>query len=257
MKAASSQDFPKKSLDARVRILWWIELLPLLIPSIIFLGAVYFFFEDFHQLPGMVLFTLLFIITLAVPYKFIQLKYENFLYSFRQEDLLIKKGIIDKVRYVIPYDKIQNVTSSRNAVENILGLSTIHIETAAHLVIDDDIKLPGIAGYELFIKELMEKVKHAQTENKEENKSHHGQMIDSLKHMENYLKEVHTSLASINSEKLLHSFVEKSKELHDSSAKEHHYLAMIEELKSLNKEIKSLRADFASSKRIRPKRYGE
>jgi membrane protein YdbS with pleckstrin-like domain len=103
----------------------------------------------------------MFVISLFIPYGIAELRYKKFIYALGEKDLTIKRGVIEKLRYVVPYEKIQDVTVSRSPLELILGIGTVHIETAGHKSVDGEITLPGIQDYNNLVNHLIEESKRA------------------------------------------------------------------------------------------------
>ena len=154
-----------KWLSPRVKLLWYLEIAPALlaIPIMIFVVA--------YILPVVVgaspvfqydvVFISIFIISLFVPYGIVELRYKKFIYALGEKDLTIKRGVVEKLRYVVPYEKIQDVTVSRSPLELLLGVGTVHIETAGHKAVEGEITLPGIEDYNGLVNHLIEESKRA------------------------------------------------------------------------------------------------
>ncbi|MEW6721840.1 MAG: PH domain-containing protein [Candidatus Micrarchaeota archaeon] len=154
-----------RHLDPRIRIRWFLWRLILLLPIF---AALYVLF--YVALPALghpagiqhdVIFWLLAIASVALNALFISLRYRKFVYALREKDLIIQRGIVEKLRYVVPYEKIQNVTVSRDFIDVLLGTGTLHIETAAHMVLDNEIRLPGIQNDSDLVNELVARSKAA------------------------------------------------------------------------------------------------
>lgn len=58
------------------------------------------------------------------------LEYINYSYRFDEFDLIMKKGILDKVQTSVPYRQIQDVDIERPLSYQLLGLSRLVIKTA-------------------------------------------------------------------------------------------------------------------------------
>jgi len=80
-------------------------------------------------------------------------RYYIFTYEFQEQEIVIEDGIILRKHIVIPYSKIQNVNTFQNIFEQMLGIGTIKLETAAELFAEG--KIEGIAKP----KEMAEKIK--------------------------------------------------------------------------------------------------
>lgn len=59
-----------------------------------------------------------------------QLVYQNYFFSIDEEGFQKWYGIIHKNQVSIPFEQIQNVNITRSLLDQMLGLSRIHIETA-------------------------------------------------------------------------------------------------------------------------------
>jgi uncharacterized membrane protein YdbT with pleckstrin-like domain len=138
-----------RNLDSRIKLRWFagwaVFLVPLLVAIYISAYMVlpeYGFAFAVHYETLLIFFTVVLIISLFLKD---ELKYRRYVYSMNSTELIIEKGIVEKIRYIIPYEKIQNVTVSRDLPDRILGLCTLHIETAAHYSGGRRMLLPGIA----------------------------------------------------------------------------------------------------------------
>ena len=118
-------------LSPKIKIVWYLEKIALFVPIIIGL-----FIASLLLPQNSIELFLVAIAALIIPYLYVHFKYARFSYALREKDLIIRKGIIERLDYIVPYDKIQNVTISRNTYEVLFGLATLHIETAAHFVVE-------------------------------------------------------------------------------------------------------------------------
>ncbi len=101
-------------------------------------------------------FFFILIIIIILPYLlWIELNYHNYTYQFRRKRLVIRRGVLNKERTVIPYIKIQNVNVNRNLLQRTLGLATIKIETAGSNPWESEGLIDGIGDYHNFIKHTM------------------------------------------------------------------------------------------------------
>jgi membrane protein YdbS with pleckstrin-like domain len=153
-----------RKLNPKIKARWLLERIITLIPLLASI-AVLLYLVNYQQVEvnpayyAVLAFAVA--LLLAAAYSEVELRYSKFVYALRDKDLLIQKGIIEKIRYVIPYEKIQNVTVSRDFIEVALGLGTVHIETAAHVYVENDIILPGVSNDENLVTELVERSKIA------------------------------------------------------------------------------------------------
>ncbi len=168
-------------LSPKIKLLWFLEITPLLV-GLLVLAYLFFYhllpltgFHDEHSLIALLVSSLGLVLSSFI---FIEIKYKKWVYSFDEKEFIIKKGIFEKLRYIIPYEKIQNVSVSRNPAELIFGLGTIHIETAATVPAESDLLLPGIEEYHDVVNEL---IGHSQKEKKGNSEEiHHIKMIQEL-----------------------------------------------------------------------------
>ena len=65
--------------------------------------------------------------TLWLPY----LHFKVLGYALRENDLLVRRGVLFRTIYAIPLGRIQHVDTHRGPVERIFGLATISIYTAS------------------------------------------------------------------------------------------------------------------------------
>lgn len=75
--------------------------------------------------------------------------YHFYRYELGEKGVNIEKGIISKKYVSIPYNKIQNVNIYRGLLDQIMGLSILHIETAGFSAPmysqQSEGKLPGLS----------------------------------------------------------------------------------------------------------------
>jgi len=73
---------------------------------------------------GIVIFILLLVYIYQCYY------YRYYFYDLRQEDIVIKKGVISRGEITLPYSKIQNVFVDQDFWDRIFRIYDVHIETA-------------------------------------------------------------------------------------------------------------------------------
>lgn len=102
------------------------------------------------------------IVLLLLPYLvWIELNYHNYTYQFRKKRLVIRKGVLNKERTVIPYTQIQNININRNVLQRMLGIATIKIETAGTNPWESEGIIDGLGDYHRFIHHAMELVERS------------------------------------------------------------------------------------------------
>ncbi|RLG18898.1 hypothetical protein DRN67_03745 [Candidatus Micrarchaeota archaeon] len=88
-----------------------------------------------------------------------RIRYNAFTYSFGEDELIIRDGIITRQRIVVPYERIQRVSTERTLRERLLSLANLRIETAARDAKRFSAVIPGIA-YEERDRIIAEVMKH-------------------------------------------------------------------------------------------------
>ena len=153
---------PVYHLDPSVRIYWS---LGVIITGIIFwlvlMLVAGFTMESFLGLRRELFPLIFFIIVLVmlVPYfVWVELNYHNYTYQFRKKRLVIKRGVLNKERTVIPYAKIQNINVNTNVLQRALGIATIKIETAGTNPWESEGIIDGIGDHRKFVTHAMELV---------------------------------------------------------------------------------------------------
>src|SRR5512143_1043572 len=173
-----------RKLNRRIKVRWFLERSATVVPFLAgFLAVLYL--TSYSDPEGMgpaqfAAFAIAAAASLAAVYGYVEIKYRKFVFALREKDFLIQKGVVEKIRYVIPYEKIQNVTVSRDVIDQALGLGTLHIETAAHVIVDNDIVLPGISNEENLVTELVARSREAKDSGKESPETMLGVMKEML-----------------------------------------------------------------------------
>lgn len=128
----------ERRLDARVRVVWALRSAT----GALVLGAVatvagFLLRRAFW--PGIVVFTAVF----ALGAVFAFARYRTWRYRVREDSLLLDRGVLTKVRTVVPYVRIQHVDSRRGPVERALGLASVVVYTAGSR--GADVTIPGLS----------------------------------------------------------------------------------------------------------------
>ena len=166
MGRANSMD-SSRHLDPRVRIIWLVPT-AVLILFIWIVGAGFSVFapdqvSNFsYGIPAILFPIALLILLLTVlglpSYAWVHMNYINFTYELASGDVVIREGVFTRKRTVIPYGRIQNITTQRTVLERAFGIATLSIETAGTNPGVSEGILPGISEYEKVIGEIMEHV---------------------------------------------------------------------------------------------------
>jgi uncharacterized membrane protein YdbT with pleckstrin-like domain len=140
------------------------------------------------------------IVLIMLPYfLWVELNYHNYTYQFRKKRLVIRKGVLNKERVIIPYDRIQNINVTHNVMQRALKLATVKIETAGTNPWESEGVIEGVGNYQQFIKhtmELVEKTKehegqaHVDDKKSQDEKLHKESELEYLKQIAAELKEL-------------------------------------------------------------------
>jgi hypothetical protein len=128
---------PERTLEPRIR---WVWLLRSALAALV-LGAVVGAVSVALDAPiwvGPAVFTALF--ALGVTRAF--LRYRSWSYRVRADSLFLDRGVLTRVRTVVPYVRIQHVDASRGPVERTFGLATVVVYTAGSR--GADVSIPGL-----------------------------------------------------------------------------------------------------------------
>lgn len=129
---------PERRLDPRVRYGWALGA----VGGAGVVGAVaavagLFLFDD-PVTPGGGVFTLF----AGVGLLLVVFRYRVWRYEVRTDSLFLERGVVTRVRTVVPYVRIQHVDVSRSPVERALGLASVVVYTAGSR--GADVTIPGV-----------------------------------------------------------------------------------------------------------------
>ncbi len=71
-----------------------------------------------------------------------ELRYRIFGFEVRDDALYIRRGVITRIRTVVPFVRLQHVDTQRGPVERTLGLSSVVVYTAGSR--QADVSIPGL-----------------------------------------------------------------------------------------------------------------
>ncbi|WP_434084116.1 PH domain-containing protein [Haloglomus halophilum] len=128
---------PEQSLESTVRLVWFLRAAL----AAVVLGAVAGALSVVLDGPawvGAVVFTVLFLFGATRAH----LRYESWSYRVRTDSLFLDRGVLTRVRTVVPYVRIQHVDASRGPVERAFGLATVVVYTAGSR--GADVSIPGL-----------------------------------------------------------------------------------------------------------------
>ncbi|QSG10912.1 putative membrane protein YdbS, contains bPH2 (bacterial pleckstrin homology) domain [Halapricum desulfuricans] len=127
-----------RTLDPRVRWLWVGRALvvALILGAIATAGAL----AALPQWPwiGPAVFVL--VATLGVGHAL--LLYRSWSYEVREDSMLLDRGVITRIRTVVPYVRVQHIDTSRGPIERAVGLSSLVVYTAGSR--GADVTIPGL-----------------------------------------------------------------------------------------------------------------
>ena len=127
-----------ESLHPRIMIIWALQNL---IVALIFAGLTLGADQILDLLPWyapiivfVVLYTLLIVHTI--------LRYRIWQFEVREDELYLERGVITRIKTVVPYVRIQHVDSRRGPLERILSLASTVVYTAGSR--GADVLIPGL-----------------------------------------------------------------------------------------------------------------
>lgn len=91
------------------------------------------------------------IFTIVFP----KLKYNNWFFELKDDELLLKRGVVTKISSTAPYCRIQHIDIAQNIIERMFGLSSLVVYTAGTK--GADLVIPGLPHY--YAQELQNKLK--------------------------------------------------------------------------------------------------
>lgn len=131
---------PLQRLDPAVRLVWWFEGLLAALPPIIAAAVIDFLVQD--AVPRGLITAIVAFVVGALAALVPLLRYRRWGYQLREDDLLIRSGLVWRKTSVIPYIRLQFVDTKQGPVERLLGLSQLVVHTAA---VGTSGSLPGLS----------------------------------------------------------------------------------------------------------------
>ncbi|PIT84073.1 hypothetical protein COU37_05445 [Candidatus Micrarchaeota archaeon CG10_big_fil_rev_8_21_14_0_10_45_29] len=202
---------PPRYLDPKVKLVWFLPTaVALLIIWLIAFFAI-IFAADTNSLMGMSkpVFLLVLAIVLTVfigipAYAYHHIEYMSYTYAIEESEFVIREGVITRHTTVIPYNRIQNINTTRSLLERLLGLASLQIETAGSTTHAEG-HLPGVINKDALIAEIMQKVEGAKR--RRAMGGSQGENIEKTQHQ--LLSEILKELSQLNNN--LQSFIERGK----------------------------------------------
>lgn len=136
---------PTQTLHPSIRTIWTIKLIgfsALLVLGAFFYDLTHFFGGGDTWLPSGT--TTLLVIVLAGLYSFIwpRLRYRYWSFEVRPEELYLQRGVLNRVRTVVPLRRIQHLDVSQDLLEREFGLGRLIVHTAGSR--SSDVVIPGL-----------------------------------------------------------------------------------------------------------------
>ena len=134
-----------RSLEPSIKIIWTIKFAALLgslvIAAMLYEVYIYFSGAEFFLPAGVLTASGVFVallITILVP----RLRYRYWRFDLRTEELYLERGILNRVRTIVPLRRIQHLDVSQNVLEREFNLSKLIVHTAGSR--SSDVVLPGL-----------------------------------------------------------------------------------------------------------------
>jgi len=81
----------------------------------------------------------------ALAWRFVGRRYGSWGYAEREDDLLVRRGVMFARLSVVPYGRMQFIDVTAGPLERAFGLATVRLHTAAAAT---DARIPGLAREE-------------------------------------------------------------------------------------------------------------
>jgi hypothetical protein len=128
----------ERSLDPRVRTLWIANSFVTALVLGTLVGAGTLLLLDGPAWAGPVAF----VIVGALGVVFAVYRYRTWTYEVRTEAVYIERGVLTRIRTIVPHVRIQHVDTQRSPLERTLGLARVVIYTAGSR--QADVSIPGL-----------------------------------------------------------------------------------------------------------------
>ena len=131
-----------RTLDPRVRWLWvGRAVVVALVLGVIGAAVAGALAPDYQWIgPGV------FVVVTALGTAHALLLYRSWTYEVREDSLFLDRGVITRVRTIVPYVRVQHIDTSRGPIERAMGLSSLVVYTAGSR--GADVTIPGIRPWE-------------------------------------------------------------------------------------------------------------
>jgi membrane protein YdbS with pleckstrin-like domain len=81
------------------------------------------------------------VVLTALLWRFVGRRYRSWGYAEREDDLLVRRGVMFARLSVVPYGRMQFIDVTAGPLERALGLATVRLHTAAAAT---DARIPGL-----------------------------------------------------------------------------------------------------------------
>lgn len=133
-----------RPLDPAIRTIWSIKLglvMGAILIAVLFYEVTHLFDED-GWLPPFVLAGVVLVAGLAVSLVVPRLRYRYWRFDLRPEELYLERGILNRVRTIVPLRRIQHLDVSQDILEREFDLGKLIVHTAGAR--SSDVVLPGL-----------------------------------------------------------------------------------------------------------------
>ncbi|MGM0398764.1 MAG: PH domain-containing protein [Halobacteriota archaeon] len=125
-------------LDPRVRFVWAIgALISALVVGVVATGILVFLTD----LPVWIGVTVAFVV-LVLGLGHVFLRYRIWRFEVQDDALYLERGVLTRVRTVVPYVRIQHVDTQRGPVDRVFGIGSVVVYTAGSR--GADVAIPGL-----------------------------------------------------------------------------------------------------------------
>lgn len=125
-------------LNPRVRIVWLVGALS----TAAILGIVFALADTFLLAVGRWLGPVAFLAAALLGLVAVFLRYRVWRFEVREDGLYIERGVLTRVKTVVPFVRVQHVDSRRDPVERLVGLASVVVYTAGSR--GADVTIPGL-----------------------------------------------------------------------------------------------------------------
>lgn len=125
-------------LNPRVQILWGVQMLVLAAILGGIAAGILFVARPDLLVGSLGVFAALFLLGLVHTL----LRYRIWRFDVQEDALFLKRGVLTRVRTVVPYVRVQHVDTQRSPFERLVGLSSVVVYTAGSR--GADVTIPGL-----------------------------------------------------------------------------------------------------------------